>query len=111
MADLKHVGVLGMKWGRRKAKTSGPSSSDHTTARTLQKKKLNELSNDELKKLTARLQLERQFKDLTKSDISPGSKFVNEVLFSAGKQLASRYVADAMQSAGQSIIDLFKKQG
>ena len=35
MDELKHVGVLGMKWGRRKA----PNSTDYEEARVLRKKK------------------------------------------------------------------------
>lgn len=111
MSDLKHFGILGMKWGRRKARTSGPSSSDSITARKLQSKKLNELSNDELKRLTTRLQLEKQYKDLSRSELSPGKKFVSDVLMSAGKQLASKYVASIMESGGESLFKLLNKKG
>jgi hypothetical protein len=109
--ELKHVGVLGMKWGRRKSRSeSSAPSSDHTTARSLQKKKLSEMSNEDLKKLTARLQLEKQYKDLTKADISGGKKFVADVLQSSAKTIASKFIVDTFNSINVgSIRDLLKK--
>jgi hypothetical protein len=110
MTVLKHIGILGMKWGRRKAKVSGPSSSDHKTSRSLKTKKLNELSNDELKKLTTRLQLEKQYKDLTKVELTGGKKIAAELLQGAGKQLASKYIANAAESGIKLVTDLLKKR-
>lgn len=105
MNRLEHIGILGMKWGRRKARPSGgPSSGDHTTARSLQKKRLNELSNDELKKLTTRLQLEKQYKDLTKTELGGGKKFVSEILQSSGKQVASQYIAKVLVGGIDKVV-------
>jgi hypothetical protein len=75
----------------------------------LKGRKLNELSNDELKKLTARLQLERQYKDLTRIDQTPGRKFVSEVLQNTGKQLASKFLADAITKGASSLFDVLKR--
>lgn len=86
MNDLQHFGILGMHWGVRKASTSHP---DHVTAVGLKKKKLHELSNAELKTLTSRLQLEKQFKDLSKQDVSAGKKFVTDLLMGALKNEVS----------------------
>lgn len=111
---LKHVGILGMKWGRRKAPgASAPdrTSSDHKVGAALKKKKLSEMSNDELKTLTNRLQLEKQYKELSKKDLSFGQKFVSDVLVGAGKQLASKYVANAGESVIKSLLDLKAKKG
>jgi len=106
---LKHVGILGMKWGHRKA-SSGPSHPDHAKASVLKKKKLHELSNDELTTLTKRLQLEKQFKDLNKKDLGAGHKFVADTLQGAGKQLASKYVANVAESAIKTLIEVFKNR-
>lgn len=110
---LKHVGILGMRWGRRKGTTTtnNNSSPDHKTAASLKRKKLSNMSNDELKKVTARLQLERQFKDLSKMDMSPGKKFLSEVLQGAGKQLASKYVANAGEAAIKALFEIIKNRG
>jgi|WetSurMetagenome_2_1015567.scaffolds.fasta_scaffold1001740_1 hypothetical protein len=108
--NLMHFGIPGMKWGRRKARVSTTPSSDHTTARGLQKKNLSELSNDELKTLTSRLQLEKQYKDLTKKEVSAGKKFVADVLQSSGKTIASKFVVDTFNSINVGAIrDLLNK--
>lgn len=92
MNDLIHYGILGMRWGKRKS--GGSDSSDHATASVLKKKRLNEMSNEELKKLTARLQLEKQYKDLTKKEVGAGRKFVGEVMTGVAKQATSKFLAD-----------------
>lgn len=107
---LAHYGVLGMKWGRRKNSsgsytTTGRKaknkyeSKDSKAVRKLRKKKLNQLSNDELKKLNNRLQLEKQFKELKRSDTSAGKKFVQELLISTGKSAAQNLVSKGVNSA------------
>lgn len=90
--QLTHWGVLGMKWGRRKSRSSGPSSEDHTTTRAIQKKRVDEMSNAELKKVNERLQLERQFKDLSKKEIGAGRKIMNDLLAETGKSIAKGYI-------------------
>lgn len=99
--DLKHFGIPGMRWGIRrgpsrlaqrlsgkittvasriKAKSKvDTSSEDSKIAKTLKKKKLSEMSNDELKKLTTRMQLERQYKDLSSKEISIGKKIAIDI--------------------------------
>jgi len=109
MADsnefLAHYGVPGMKWGKRKkssepARTLNPSS-DHTTAQALRKKHVSEMNNDELRQLTARMQLEKQYKDLTPSTVSKGKKQVDTILSSADK--ANKIVKFIDSPAGKLI--------
>lgn len=93
--SLLHWGIPGMKWGiRRKSSTSSSTtdSADHTHVKNLRGKKLSEMSNDDLKKLTTRLQLEKQYKDLTKVEISPGQKAATKMLVNLGKEYAAPYV-------------------
>jgi hypothetical protein len=115
--ELRHVGVLGMKWGRRKGgggisrgSSASRASADHTKAAGLKKKRLSEMSNEELAALTKRLQLEKQYKDLTRGDVSAGKKFVSEILQSAGKQVASKYVASALEGGGTALVEILKKK-
>ena len=117
---LQHFGILGMKWGRRSAHKSSSKkprvkkvediSEDAAKKNQLKKKKLSQMTNAELKTLNERLQLEKQYKDLTKADISPGKKFVIEVLKGAAKQTASAYVGKTMtkgaEIAMKKIIDI-----
>ena len=98
--ELKHYGVLGMKWGVRRSQssTSGSTSKrkvskseDYIRAKKLKKKKLSQLSNAELRELNTRMQLESQYKNLKKQDISAGKKFIKDVAYETGKSVASEY--------------------
>lgn len=96
---LEHFGIMGMKWGKRKSKSSKPktptirkTSDDNEVKKMIKEKKVTELSNAEIKKINERLQLERQFKDLTKKTVSPGRKFVEELLANAAREVAANYV-------------------
>jgi len=117
---LQHWGILGMKWGvrrdraklRRLARQRGDSrewdapAEDHLRKIALKSKRLSQMSNTELKDFTQRLQLEKQYKELTKKEISKGRKFVNDVLASSGKAVASNYVTKAATSF---IDDMLKR--
>lgn len=102
---LMHFGIPGMRWGvRRKRNTSA----DNDSARSIQKKHISEMSNDELKKLTTRLQLERQYKDLNPSTIAAGRKLVANITADIGKQLVKNYTTKA---ATVGIDAVLRKQG
>ena len=97
---LQHYGVLGMKWGRRRSeaqlardrgKSRRTKSEDHLRAKSLKKKRLSQLSNSELKELNNRMQLEQQYKSLKKQNVSAGKKFVKDVAYESGKQIAAEY--------------------
>lgn len=85
---LKHYGVLGMRWGRRRT----PSIESSVTKTLLKTKKLEELSNDELKAITTRLQLERQYKDLTKKNVSAGQKAVQAIVGKLAGEALNAYL-------------------
>lgn len=72
---IEHAGILGMRWGHRKREsvsspsggsvtTSSPSKTnkDYDVVETIRKKKLSELSNDDIKLLANRMQLEQTYK-------------------------------------------------
>lgn len=63
-------------------RTSNKNSADHDLAQMLKKKKVNELSNDEIRKLTTRLQLEKQMKDITAADRAKSGRFLKGILSS-----------------------------
>jgi hypothetical protein len=84
---LKHWGVLGMHWGHRNHTSTSVVSKDHTDKMELKKKRISEMSNDELVTLNKRMQLEKQYKELASNDISAGQKFVNGLLNQAVKEL------------------------
>ena len=75
MNALKHYGVLGMKWGRRRAKGGKASlrskvekgSQDYKKAKSLKGKKIKDMSNGELRIITNRMNLEFQYKTAVKN--------------------------------------------
>lgn len=113
-------GVRGMHWGVRKRRDSGESkdgsakkvleklkenkntseSSDSKKAKDLSKKKLSEMSNDELRAYTQRLQLEKQYNDLAPKEkvgkVKAGKQFVASLVGTAAKQAAGEYAKKAL---------------
>ena len=96
--ELYHHGVLGMKWGRRRARSTSVSSSkksrkrisdDASEARVIKKKKVNQMSNSELKKLNERMNLEQNYSNLVKqnSKVNKGMKFVASAAVTTGTVL------------------------
>jgi len=97
MNDLKHFGIPGMRWGIRRKNPDGSTkqrggSEDFKRTKQLRKKKLKDLSNNEIKDLNNRLQLEKQYKELTRKKISFGRKKVTEILSKVGGDLVSAAV-------------------
>lgn len=103
--SLAHFGIKGMKWGVRKERGTGPStagaathspkavltkalakkppiapSSDFTKAQTILKKRPQEMTNEELKHLTSRLNLEKQYKQLNPNVAVRGKLLVAGVI-------------------------------
>lgn len=112
---LAHFGILGMRWGVRRA--TGPNglvkrtpltekSEDYIKTKELRTKGHEALSTKDLKDVTARLQLEKQYKDLTKKEISAGKKWVYDVIGGALKEQAKSQVSKLM---GKGIDELLKK--
>lgn len=114
--SLYHFGVRGMKWGVRRSpaqlskpsggKTKTEDSADHITAKTLKKKKMRQMSNAELKELNNRLQLEKQYKDLNKKQVSRGQKVVVGLLENVGTEIAKSYIRDGVKTG----LDYLKKE-
>ena len=98
---LKHYGVLGMKWGRRKGEQdSTPASQDHINAQTFRQKGIHSLSNDELRQLNQRTQLETDYARLNPSNFKKGKAVVSEILLAAATvRTAYNYVNSPMGKA------------
>lgn len=111
---LSHYGVKGMKWGvrkskkqlRKEAKARAAQESDDAKAASkaldkANKKGIQSLSNDELKSLNERLNLEQNYSRLAQdkgeaSKVETGAKFVRsqggQVLLSATRSVATELV-------------------
>lgn len=99
---LAHYGIIGMHWGIRQGRRTGKrtASSDYTRSRKLMKKKISEMSNEELKTVSSRLQLEKNYKDLNKSRVSKGKAAVGKVI---GK-FASKAANDVANTAATNAV-------
>lgn len=118
--ELYHFGIKGMKWGVRRYQNKDGSltpagkkrekSEDYVRAKDLKKKRLSELSNDELRELNNRMQLESTYRNLKKQNISAGTKFVHDVGYDAVKSTTSEYARKyAKKGAVYVAKAIFKK--
>lgn len=120
--DAVQYGVPGMKWGKRKARGSSaapaarPKSADHIEARQLNKKKLSELSNDELQRLTKRLDLEAKYRKTHPTKMQKAQKVFKQVVSTAETaQKVYKFVASTEQgkraiAQGQAAIKAAAKK-
>lgn len=133
---LAHYGIKGMKWGvRRTAAQLGhkvrpglgkrsraspkKSKSAKPDASSSPKKSVRELSDAELRDAISRLELEKRYKELSRSaspqKTSEGKKFVQDVLKKSGDNIATQFVTYAMGTlvnklAGAEIVNPKKGQ-
>ena len=87
--ELQHYGILGMKWGVRRArKVSGPTgvrkrnsriedvNDDYRRAHS--KKSVKDMSDRELREMINRLQMEQIYEKLSRGNISKGMSYVKK---------------------------------
>lgn len=83
--ELYHYGIKGMKWGVRKQREPSEKKS--------KKKRLKDMSDEELSKKLKRMNLENQYKKLTEPKRKVyGRKFVDTVLVGSAFTLSSAVV-------------------
>lgn len=105
-SEFAHYGVKGMKWGvRKKRQSSGRSrysneSKDYSRSAELSKKKIHEMTNEELNFMNYRYNLERQYKQFNPKRESAGKRFVNS---KAGK-MAIGTLSSVAIAAGVAVV-------
>ena len=115
--NLQHHGILGMKWGvrrtpaqlGRKSGTSDDDSGIGKATKPIKKRKVSELSDEELRQKINRLQMEKQLKQLLTEDNKPrqsrGKAFVTDVIEKSGKNIATQLVT---YTFGKGVNAVFK---
>jgi hypothetical protein len=113
---LAHFGVKGQKWGVRRGRGAGsahPVSADHALATqhraTVKAHGTAALSNDDLKHLVTRLNLEEQHNRLNPKQVSTGQKIVHELLGVGGNVAKQQATTYASKYAAQGVEALIKK--
>ena len=118
---LSHAGIKGMKWGVRRFQNkdgsltpagkkrygenpgdSADTHDDYKKARTA--KSMATMSNKELRDVIERINLEKQYNQVTQKEKSAGEKFVTDVLLNASKQVATQYTATYMKKGVDALI-------
>lgn len=127
--ELYHHGIMGMKWGVRRTpeqlghrvsrRTSRTKSRDSEKSSEARRKHIRDLSDDELKARIQRLEMEKKYRDLLKSEneakSTRGKNFVLHVLEASGKNIATQATTYAMGSminkmVGNDIVNPKKGQ-
>ena len=109
--ELYHHGVKGQRWGVRRYQNKDGTLTNagkkrritsESEDKTIKKERIKDsknrrkLSDTDLKKKIERLKLEKEFKNLTKEEITPGKKFVSDIMSSAGKKALTTIAAGTM---------------
>lgn len=115
---LEHAGIKGMKWGVRRYQNKDGSltpegkkrydSADSQKVTAIRKKNISEMSNQELKDANYRLNLEKQYKDLTKKK-SIGKKAVTAFIATAGTIVAIEGAAKTYERIGRLALEKISK--
>lgn len=99
--ELKHYGILGMRWGiRRDRDSSGRvTSQESQRSRELKRKHISEMSNKEIQEIVTRMNLEKQYRQLNPTVATKGKTIVNNILKRIGNRILDRVIDKSVDAA------------
>lgn len=107
---LAHYGVMGMRWGVKRANKSNSTSSSKTKANQEPKKKnAQDMSDEELRKVVNRLQMERQYSQLSEGSVNKGKQYMQKVIKAGTTVAAVTTTALTIYNNGKKIKDIIEK--
>lgn len=94
---IAHFGIKGQKWGQRRYQNKDGSltpegkkrySEDYQSMREIRSKPVSSMTNKELESAIRRMNLERQYRDLSRSERDRGKQTVKDILDYANTAVA-----------------------
>lgn len=120
---IKHHGIKGQKWGvrrfqnkdgtltalgrKRQNNDNEPAHDDYNKSHD--NKSVKSMSDKELRDRLNRLNMERQYAQLTAPQQNLGKKIVGEVLLNVGKELAKEYLKNYAKKGIEEALKKNKK--
>ena len=123
---LVHHGVKGQKWGVRRtpeqlghapskkrkfsikirSKNDGKKQSESRSkdSEPTKKKTVKDMSDDEIRQIINRIELERKYSQLTAKQKSKGRKVVESILAESAKKTATKYTSKAMDKVVENLL-------
>lgn len=81
---------------------------EHSQMKRIMRKSMSEMTNNELRIVNERLQLESQYRSLTTVETKKGKSVIREIVGSSAKKTASQLVSKAMMQQAEKIF--FKEE-
>ena len=114
--SLAHYGVKGMKWGvrrnrgRRSSSNTKGWSKDAKRANAIKRKSVNQMSNEELRTLNKRMELEKNYNRLNPSNVQKGIAFVGAAAGLLGTAAGIYNNSNTLVKAGKNIVEYSKNR-
>lgn len=103
-SELSHYGIPGMKWGRRRSSGSAKSPSPS------KKKQSPKMSDDELRKVVTRMQLEKQYSQLKKESVTSGKNYIQKLAKAGATAAAVTTTGITLYNNSKKIRDIIDSE-
>ena len=117
--ELRHWGIKGMKWGKRRYQNKDGSltaagrerygDDRHDDYKSARAKPVSSMSDKELNTALNRMRMEQQYKEFLypKKAESAGKKWVSGLLTETSKQIVKKYITDYQDKYAKPIVDKY----